>query len=135
MKETKMMCEHCGKIFYTQHNRGGYIDHYTNFAAHKNNYGENIDCDVKNICFDCNDIRDSKDIEERLNCYLKWDNISDETKEKVQGKCTVIVDKIIKAEEKAKHIIKGLTMLERKYLIKEAKYNGSIPYGNEDGEL
>ena len=130
-----MVCEHCGKIFFKEYDRCGYIDHYVNFSSHKDNFGKDVKDDVRRICYDGNDIRDDEDIVERLNCYLKWDNISDETKIVVKEKCEFLINKIQDAKEKAKSIVSDMTMLERKYLIEEAEYNYSTPFGNEDGKL
>lgn len=135
MEINKMVCEYCGKVFYDKYNLGGYIDHYTNFAQHKEGFGEDVDDDVQEICFDGNDLRDNKDIEERLNCYLKWDNVPDDIKNQVKEKCEFLIDKIVKAKERAKEIVSNLTMLERKYIIDAAKENCSTPYGYEDEKL
>lgn len=35
MEINKMICEHCGKVFYSKYYTGGYIDHYENFQAIK----------------------------------------------------------------------------------------------------
>lgn len=130
----KMICEYCGKEFYTEYYTGGYIDHYINFAQHKDGFGD-VNHDVREICYDGNNLRDYDDIRDRLDCYLKWDNISDNVKQKVQEKCKFLINKMIIAEQKSRKIVSGLTMLERKYLIKAAQCNCGIPYGNEDGKL
>ena len=135
MRINEMICEHCGKKFYSEYYTGGYIDHYVNFSSHKNSYGKDIERDIEAICFNGNDIRDDDDIQERLSCYLKWDNISDETKTEVKDKCEFLIDKIQKAKENARNIVNNMTMLERKYLIKEAEDNCSTPFGDEDGKL
>lgn len=135
MKINKMVCEHCGKEFYEEYYIGGYIDHYTNFSSHKSSFGKDVEHDVRRICCDGNDVREDKDIQERLNCYLKWDNVSDDVKTTVKQKCDFLINKIKVAKEKAEAIVKDMTMLERKYLIEEAKDNCSEPYGNEDGKL
>ena len=135
MKINRMVCEHCGKIFFTEYDRRGYIDHYVNFSSRKNSYGKDVKKDIRRICYDENDIRDDEDIAERLNCYLKWDNIPDEAKIAVREKCEFLINKIQEAKEKAKSIVSDMTMLERKYLIEEAKYNCSAPFGNEDDKL
>ena len=130
-----MVCEHCGKIFFTEYDRRGYIDHYVNFSSRKNSYGNDVKNDIRRICYDGNDIRDDEDIAERLNCYLKWDNIPDEAKIAVREKCEFLINKIQEAKEKAKSIVSDVTMLERKYLIEEAADNYNTPFGNEDGKL
>ena len=135
MKINKMMCEHCGKVFNSEYYTGGYIDHYENFSFHKDSYGKDIEEDIREICFKCNNLRDYDDIQERLNCYLKWDNISDEMKDNVKNRCEVLFEKIRNAREKAKNIVRDMNMLERKYLIKEAEDNCHTPNGNEDGKL
>ena len=135
MRINEMICEHCGKKFYSEYYIGGYIDHYENFSSRKNNYGKDVERDIEAICFHGNDIRDNDDIQERLSCYLKWDNISDETKVEVKDKCEFLISKIQKAKENAKNIVNNMTMLERKYLIKEAEDNCSTPFGDEDGKL
>ncbi|MBQ2886487.1 MAG: hypothetical protein IJE43_22435 [Alphaproteobacteria bacterium] len=135
MRINEMICEHCGKKFYSEYYTGGYIDHYENFSSRKNSYGKDVERDIEAICFDGNDIRDNDDIQERLSCYLKWDNISDETKTEVKDKCEFLIDKIQKAKENARNIVNNMTMLERKYLIKEAEDNCSTPFGDEDGKL
>lgn len=135
MKINRMVCEYCGKIFFTEYDRRGYIDHYVNFSSLKDNLGNDVKNDIRRICYDGNDIRDDEDIMERLNCYLKWDNVSDEVKIEVKDKCEFLISKIQKAKENAKNIVNNMTMLERKYLIKEAEDNCNMPFGNEDGKL
>lgn len=135
MEINKMICEHCGKVFYSKYYIGGYIDHYENFSSHKYSFGKDIDRDIREICFNGNNLRDDKDIEERLDCYLKWDNVSDDIKSQVKEKCEFLIKKIEKAKEQAKEIVSGMTMLERKYLIKIAEENCNTPFGNEDGKL
>ena len=135
MKINKMICEHCGKVFYSKYYTGGYIDHYENFSSHKNSFGKDIDSDIRKICFDGNNIREDRDIRERLNCYLKWDNISDDVKKQVKEKCDFLINKILKVKEHATKIVSGMTMLERKYLIKAAEENCNTPFGNEDDKL
>lgn len=73
MEINKMVCEHCGKVFYSKYYTGGYIDHYVNFSRHRNVFGKDINRDIREICYDGNDLREDKDIKERLGCYLKWD--------------------------------------------------------------
>ena len=102
MRINEMIFEHCGKKFYSEYYTGGYIDHYENFSSRKNSYGKDVERDIEAICFDGNDIRDNDDIQERLSCYLKWDNISDETKTEVKDKCEFLIDKIQKAKENAR---------------------------------
>lgn len=128
-------CEYCGKHFFSKHYTGGYIDHYRNFAQNKEYFGNDIDDDVMEICFKGNEIREIDDIKERLFCYMQWENISDKFKEEVSEHCHYLIDKIEKAEQKAKQLVEGLTMLERRYLILEAEDNCGTPYGNEDGKL
>lgn len=135
MEINKMICEHCGKVFYSKYYTGGYIDHYENFSSHKNSFGKDIDSDIRKICFDGNNIREDGDIRERLNCYLKWDNISDNVKKQVKEKCDFLINKILKVKEHATEIVSGMTMLERKYLIKAAEENCNTPFGNEDDKL
>ena len=135
MKTTKMICEYCGKEFYSEYYTGGYIDHYTNFSSHKSRFGKDIEHDVREICYFGNDLRKDNDIQERLECYLKWDNVPDNMKIAVKEKCDFLINKIKSAQKKAESIVKGMTMLERKFLIEEAECNCSKPYGNEDGKL
>ena len=135
MEINKMICEHCGKVFYSKYYTGGYIDHYENFSSRKNSFGKDIDRDIRAICFDGNNIREDGDIRERLNCYFKWDNISDDVKNHVKEKCNFLINKILNAKEHATEIVSGMTMLERKYLIKAAEYNCSTPFGDEDDKL
>lgn len=135
MEINKMICEHCGKVFYSKYYTGGYIDHYENFSSHKNSFGKDIDSDIRKICFNGNNIREDGDIRERLNCYLKWDNIPDDVKNIVKEKCDFLTNKILKAKNNAVEIVSGMTMLERKYLIKAAEENCNTPFGNEDGKL
>lgn len=128
-------CEYCGKHFYSRYFVGGYIDHYENFAQNKEYFGNDIDDDVMEICFNGNEIREIDDIKERLFCYMQWDNISDNFKETVSNHCNFLIDKVQKAEEKAKKLVEGLTMLERRCLILEAEENCKTPDGNEDDAL
>ena len=135
MEINKMICEHCGKVFYSKYYTGGYIDHYENFSRHRNAFGKDINRDIREICYDGNDLREDKDIKERLECYLKWDNIPDDFKNHVKEKCDFLINKILKVKEHATEIVSGMTMLERKYLIKVAEDNCSTPFGDEDGKL
>ena len=135
MEINKMTCKHCGRQFFSRHYTGGYIDHYTNFSAKKDVFGKDVYKDLKRICYHGNELRDYDDIYERLDCYLKWDNISTESKNLVKEKCDFLIAKMKAAEEKAESIIENMTMLERKYLIKQAQENYNTPYGNEDGKL
>ena len=135
MEINKMICEHCGKVFYSKYYTGGYIDHYENFSRHRNSLGKDINRDIREICFDGNNLREDTDIKERLNCYLKWDNISDDVKNVVKEKCDFLTNKILKAKNNAVEIVSGMTMLERKYLIKAAEENCNTPFGNEDDKL
>lgn len=135
MKLNKIVCEHCEKEFYSEYGRGGYIDHYKNFSSHKNSYGKDVEKDVREICFFGNDVREDDEIKERLYCYLKWNNISDEVKVEVKDKCEFLLSKIETAKDNAKNIVSNMTMLERKFLIRKAKYNCNEPFGNEDGKL
>lgn len=128
-------CEYCGKHFYSRYFVGGYIDHYENFASNKSCFGKDLNYDVKRICYHGNEIREIEDIKERLSCYMKWDNISDNFKEKVFERCNFLINKIQKAERKAEELVEGLTMLERRCLILEAEENCKTPDGNEDGAL
>ena len=135
MKIEKMVCEYCGKVFYSEYWEGGYIDHYMNFAQNKKLYGKDIKHDVHEICYDGNDLRKEEDMKNRLYCYLKWDNISDDTKNRVKEKCEFLINKIIKTRKNAKDIVSGLKMLERRLLIEEAQDNCHKPYGDEDDKL
>jgi len=98
MKVNKMICKHCGKEFYTKYSIGGYIDHYENFSSRHNSFGKDVGYDVEAICYHGNDIRDDEDIAERLNCYLKWDNVPDDIKIRVKEKCEFLINKIINAK-------------------------------------
>ena len=102
MEINKMICEHCGKTFYSKHYTGGYIDHYVNFSSHKNNYGKDMFADIEKICFDGNNVRDDRDIQERLNCYLKWDNVSEKMKLSVKDKCSYLIKKNTESKRKRK---------------------------------
>lgn len=135
MEINKMICEHCGKVFYSKYYTGGYIDHYENFSKHRNSLGKDINRDIRELCFNGNNLREDTDIKERLNCYLKWDNIPDDVKNIVKEKCDFLTNKILKAKNNAVEIVSGMTMLERKYLIKAAEENCNTPFGNEDGKL
>ena len=92
MKVNKMICKYCGKEFYTEYSIGGYIDHYENFSSRHNSFGKD---DVEAICYHGNDIRYDEDIAERLNCYLKWDNVPVDIKIRVKGECEILINKII----------------------------------------
>lgn len=96
---------------------------------------KDIDRDIRELCFDGNDLREDTDIKERLNCYLKWDNIPDDVKNIVKEKCDFLTKKILKAKNNAVEIVSGMTMLERKYLIKAAEKNCNTPFGNENNKL
>lgn len=132
-----MYCEFCGKRFYTEYWDGGYIDHYENFAKPERHKWMNNDKEYafEEVAKDGNDYRSVYDIEERLNCFLNWPDIDNDIKEYVKRKCDFLIDKMKKAKVKAENIVSGLTMIERKFLVREAQMNLSEPFGDEDGEL
>lgn len=108
MKYTIMKCPICGEEFYSEYWRAGYIDHVTNFAEHllrymqepMENNEENITHWAREIYFHGNEIREKKDIECRLNCFLKADFIPEEIRKAVEnevrpdiGKREAVIDK------------------------------------------
>lgn len=131
MKE--MICEHCGRTFHNEYYRGGYIDHYKNFASNK--FGKDLEKDLHNICFHGNEVRDDYDIKNRLDCYLKHKEVPDEMKELVKEKCEKLFCKIELARTKAKNIVKDMTSLEKKYLISACGGGFGTVYGNEDKKI
>lgn len=129
MKSDQMICEYCGRSFISEYWEGGYIDHYENFAAHHMCYGKDVEHDIKEICFHNNDLRDDDDIKERLNCYLKWDNVPDDIKIEVKEKVENAVQKIRKTKQNVENTISNCTKLEFELLAKRVKgayHSGSI---------
>lgn len=96
MKTTRMYCENCGKEFYSEYYRGGYIDHMNMV----NNFGcflyRDIDNIVRVICYDGNDFREIDDIDDRLVCMTKW--------LRKNASLKVIKEVISKVEEKKEYI-------------------------------
>lgn len=131
---TEYICDICGKHFRSEYYTGGYIDHVNNFVGNKRIYEKDLNRCLETICFQ-DGLRESGDIIDRLNCFLKWDGVSDEDKQMIAKKCNKLLEKISKAEEKATILSQNLTMLERRYLIKKLQDNLHTPHGNEDGKL
>ena len=137
MIKNEMFCEFCGKKFYTEYYDCGYIDHYMNFASPERHkfIGSNAAYAVDEIAKKGNDYRSPYYIKERLNCFLKWPDVSDDVKAETKRRCEFLIDKMHKAQGKAEQIVSGMTSLERKFLIDEAEYNYGKPFGNEDGKI
>ena len=73
MKRTTLICDCCGKEFYTEYHRRGYIDHFYNFVGNMPIYIKRGQNDIfRAICYDGNSIRYDEDIRERMNCFEKY---------------------------------------------------------------
>lgn len=130
MKQKILKCDCCGREFYTEYYTGGYIDHYENFARNFEKYNNNIEKITYEICMTHNRLRDSHDIGSRLECVLLSKDIENTCKEQIKVNVHSVLDSIYQAEEKAKNIVTGLTMLERLKLIEAAEDNCNKPYVN-----
>lgn len=127
MKYTVMKCPICGKDFYEEYWRGGYIDHVTNFAEQLLDYRyetierpqEFIDRLVEDIYYDGNDIREKDDIECRLNCFLKAEFIPKEIREEVEK---AIRPHIGKKENVVNRLIHGINELIKDFTDDEMSY-------------
>ena len=134
MIKHEMHCEFCGKKIYSEYGEGGYIDHYENFSApEKHKY---IGKDANNAVYaitinNKENYRAIYDIKERLNCFLKWNDVSDEVKAETKEVVDSIIDEIEKAQEKARGIVSGMTRIERIFLAEEAKRNDFKPEDNK----
>ncbi len=137
-KDEKNICEYCGRELKTDFE---YKDHYEDFVLLKDKFGKKINYDITSICFwtKNNFLRDKDDIERRLDCYLKWENVPDNIKSVVEEKCRYVIKKIQEAEITAKNIVNQHTALECACLFSEIKrhsaYPGTPPQGYEDGKL
>lgn len=93
MKITRMYCENCGKEFYSEYYKGGYIDH-TNMTSNFEIYlCRGVESIVEEITQGENDYRELEDIDDRLKCFLIWlkkkkvsKEMLEEIKEKVAEK-------------------------------------------------
>lgn len=123
--ERKMVCPICGIEIYNEYYEGGYIDHVTNFAGSDWNKSVMLKRGVGNcvfsICFNGNDIRYENDIRERLECFMKWKEPDDNTKEQVKHICERLLKDIENAREKAEKLSKDLTAIEKFYLCEKTK--------------
>lgn len=128
----EMYCEYCGKTFFEKCGIGNYIDHYENFARIVSD--DEVDATAM-ICDNGNEIRDAKDIEERLKCFLAHSNISDETKNAVKARVNEMLGRMREMDEWAEEVCKGRTALERRILYKHLLVNCGVPMGNEDGKM
>jgi hypothetical protein len=128
----KMICDCCGKEFYSEYYEGGYIDHYENFASRMDKWGKDIKSDIREICFHGNDLREKQDMLERFNCYKQCKTVSDEFKTEIDSRINSLLSIIENAKIKAKEISSGLTAMERKYLRREVSDNCHECYGYED---
>ncbi len=73
MKQTILKCDCCGKEFYTEYYKGGYIDHFKNFVGNMPITIKNGQNDIfREICYAGNSLRQDYDIKERLNCFEKY---------------------------------------------------------------
>lgn len=127
MKTTRMICDCCGKEFYSEYYAGGYIDHYYNFARIRKSLGKNLIEDFHGICYDRGGkVRHEDDIKSRFECYLQWENVPDDMKKQMGEMIHEALDDITKAREKAQKIVGECTILEKKYLIEEAKRGCNI---------
>ena len=82
-----MKCDCCGAKFYSEHYDGGYIDHVKNFSE-RVGYLSKIDADkaIKEIVYSGNEIRNERDIKERLNCFCMQPLVSDEVKKECNNR-------------------------------------------------
>lgn len=130
-------CKICGKIFCTDYGLMGYIDHVNNFSGDNFRYycNSNASNAVQEITTHGNEIRSLEDIKERLNCFLKWPDVSDDVKEETKRRCEFLIDKMQKSQDKADKIVSGMTSLERKSIIEAALCGKHEIDYNSDGKL
>ena len=109
----RMICECCGKEFYTEYWEGGYIDHVQNFVGNRNVYVHRNDIEdmAREIVFDGNNLRDPKYIKEFLKCFMTWDCFPEDFKHSVKRIVDAMISKIAEAKKKAREIEKSTSPL------------------------
>ena len=102
----RMICQCCGKEFYSEYWEGGYIDHVVNFVGNRNVYVHKIDIEetAREIVFDGNNIRDLQHIKEFLKCFMTWDCFPEDFKNSVKQIVDAMISKIGKAKKQVKKL-------------------------------
>ena len=122
MIKTVMKCDCCGKVFYSEHWIGGYIDHYENFARQFDWIIKRDEEDIfYEICYDGNELRDKYDIKCRFECFKKYceqnDNLDKSQKVSILVKRQIeILQKLDKIHDDIVDMVKGLDDFEKKYI-------------------
>ena len=111
----KMICDICGKEFYSEFYEEGYIDHVLNFCgSHNRNITANREPKeiALEIMTDGNKMRSRHSINDRLKCFMLWDNVSYDKKEQVKEYVQKAMEKYDFAAEKAEQYIKKTNDIE-----------------------
>lgn len=110
-----MQCNRCGKVFFSEYYRGGYIDH--------KNMTDNIGCYttrddiVRAIVFHGNEIRESEDIRARLACAMTWNEVDESTRDDVFLLVEDILAAISERKEAAKELASSISWEDACFLI------------------
>jgi hypothetical protein len=111
------ICKICGLQFVSEYGKGGYIDHVSNFVGNREKIiRRGTDDCVKMILSDGNKPRSSEDINSRLKCFCKWDNVDNDLKDNVIKIVKENLPIIEQAENKAKNITENLSDIEKYFL-------------------
>ena len=122
------VCECCGTRFYSKH---GYNVH-NNFYEGRHWYGPKAERDIlRDMFMYGNDLRSKSTVEERLRCFMSWENIDDERKSRIKNKANSLLARMDKAEKYAEKIVSQSTPMERYFLLLELK----SPLNDTDGIL
>ncbi len=124
----KFICDCCGKEFYSEHWTGGYIDHMNmvnNRRIYKSrfksnwyneidevNYKKMIEDVVNEICYCGNDPREEYDVKSRLECFMLWDDFSENEKTEVKTMVETLIFARDQAYKKLEKYLKSLTNTE-----------------------
>ncbi len=112
MKYTIRICDCCGKEFYSDYWAGGYIDHVVNFSNRRYAYSDKTPRDIaRNIIFSGNNLRSIEDIVIRLDCFMTWRTVSDETKTEVKRIVDEMVTQLWDALNNAREIAKNTPLM------------------------
>lgn len=121
MEFTTMICDCCGKQFYSKYHEGGYIDH-TNFSRNLHILvKKEVEDIVYEICRSGNDIRDDYSLKDQLNCFCKYcdkHNLQElkETVCKEVGKFNERKRQLDEIHDKIVDIVKECDGAERDYI-------------------
>jgi len=123
MKITRMVCENCGKEFYTEYYDGGYIDHMNMVNNFQVSLNRGLDSIVDDICKSGNSWRPVSDIDIRKTCFIKWLEKQDVSKEFIErvinqvDKTQEHISEIETKTEKLQNQLNELDWIDRKYII------------------